>query len=138
MRKVYYARAMDGVPKGEIQKQTDKVIKELSNYNIELVDPFIEIEQNLADGTFQEIYRRIVEGDLSLLKTVDAILMDCSIPGRSYVGCICELVYAFLWGIPIVVYTGTSGNDKRYWLNYHATHVYTEWEEVIHALSLLI
>jgi nucleoside 2-deoxyribosyltransferase len=133
-RKVYFARAMDGIEDEDIHYQAKEVSELLERYNLQIIDPFIAVDRHQTTENFEDVALRIVEADLELLRTADAVLMDCSIPGRSYVGCICELVYAHLWGIPVVVYVGTSGNDKRYWLVYHANEVHTEWGEAISGL----
>jgi nucleoside 2-deoxyribosyltransferase len=122
MYRVYFARAIDGIDVAEIHHLTEEMAREMETRGMQMVDPFVEISLN-EQIPFEEKARQIVEGDLTLLKDVDAVFMDFSIPNRSYIGCICELVYAYLWKIPVVVYVGTSGNDQRYWLQYHASHV---------------
>lgn len=131
MYNIYFARAVDGMDADEILGLANQVTKELIVYQMLLVDPFVQVKHVRDTCTFEEKAREIVEGDLSILKSADAVLMDCSIPGRSYIGCICELVYAHLWQIPVVVYVGSSGNDERYWLQYHATRVCKSREEAI-------
>lgn len=134
MNRVYFARAMDGLDSQNIIELAQEVEKELLCFNLYLVDPFQEVTVDRGEDGFEDNAERIVEADLALLRTVDAVLMDCSIPNRNYVGCICELVYAYLWDIPTVVYVGSSGNERRYWLHYHATGIYQTRQEAISAL----
>jgi nucleoside 2-deoxyribosyltransferase len=143
--RVYFARAMDGLERESIEALTREVEAELLRVrlrfgvDLHLVDPFREVESFKGQETFEERARRIVEEEIALLKTADGVLMDCSIPDRSYVGCICELVYAYQEGIPVVVYVGSSGNDKRLWLHYHATQVcVTTRRDAIEALAFLL
>ena len=137
MCRVYFARAMDGMDAEHIACEAKEVARELAAHGMQMVDTFVEVKSDEDLRTFDEKAREIVERDLALLKSADAVLMNCSIPGRSYVGCICELVYAYLWRIPVVVYVGSSDNDKRYWLQYHATHVCRSRNEAVDALISL-
>lgn len=49
------------------------------------------------------------------------MLVDMSIPNWTYVGCVCELVYATLWSIPSVVIVADVAMAQRVWLRHHAT-----------------
>jgi hypothetical protein len=80
----------------------------------------------------------LVESDLGLLRRSDGLLMDMSIPERNYVGCTCELTYAFLWRIPSVVWVGDTGLDRRPWLRYHATVVVNGRQEAVQAIAALL
>jgi len=135
--RVYFARAMDNLDKNEIFKLGNLVAEELTAHGMHIIDTFDDQKKGDHNFTFEEKARKIVEGDLELLKTADAVLMDCSIPNRSYIGCICELVYAYLSKIPVVVYVGSSGNDKRSWLQYHATNVCKSRNEAIKELVMI-
>lgn len=138
MHRVYFARAIDQLEPATILDTTREVAADLAIYGMQLVDPYTEVKLDLNATSFEDKAKGIVEGDLALLKTADAVLMDLSIQGRSYIGCICELVYAFTWNIPSVVYVGDSGNDNRYWLCYHATKIHKERRTAIGALADLL
>lgn len=135
MARIYFARAMEDMDAREILRAGESVAELLDARGLQLVDPFLEVDRHEDTCAIKERAREIVERDLDLLRTVDAVLMDCSIPGRSYIGCICELVYAYLWNIPVVVYVGSSNNDKRYWLQYHAPHICRTQDEAINILA---
>lgn len=128
---------MDLINNRDILNLTSTVKEELNSIDLDMIDPYVETKNNKVGITFKEKAREIVEQDLSLLKTADIVLMDCSIPNRNYIGCICELVYAYLWGIPIIVYVGSSGNDNRYWLRYHANYICKDRSEAIKYIKLL-
>ena len=51
------------------------------------------------------------------------MIFDCSIENWNYIGCVFEMAYAHRMQKPIIVYTGTTTNNKRPWLRYHATRV---------------
>ena|SRR5882724_11149841 len=115
---VYYARGVEGLQWDSIRRRAARARTELARYEIEVIDP-------VALGRAAELKTpaEIVESDLHHLKGCDAVLMDMSIAGRNYVGCCCELVYAFQWQIPAIVYVGRSGNGSRKWLIYHSSAV---------------
>lgn len=80
----------------------------------------------------------LVQSDLGLLRRCDGVLMDMSIPDRNYLGCTCELTYAYLWRIPSVVWVGDTGLERRPWLRYHATTVVRTRPEAVAALTGLL
>jgi hypothetical protein len=120
--RVYFARAIDGQETRAISSLALLVSDELAAAGMELIDPTISEPQSSAttDPCNISHYRAIVDHDLALLKTCDAVLMDMSIADRSYIGCICEMTYAYLWKIPCAVYMGRQ-DTQRPWLHYHAT-----------------
>lgn len=122
---VYYARAMDGLPSRAIQADADVIRQLLADAGMSMLDTYLStgdvIESPLQSDS--NISGLIVENDLALLRTADAVLMDLSIPNRSYVGCLCELVYAYQIGTPVVVNVGATDLGNRHWLRYHATAI---------------
>jgi nucleoside 2-deoxyribosyltransferase len=137
-RRIYFARAIDDQVPDAIDTARLLIVSELAHANVVLVDPYSEIEDALRaqhhTRARNEVDELIVESDLRLLKTCDAVFMDMSIPGRNYVGCSCELVYAHFWDIPVVVYVGQSGNDERVWLRHLAHSVWRDRAEAIAGL----
>jgi nucleoside 2-deoxyribosyltransferase len=137
-RRVYFARAMDGIAPDRIRGQALEVEEVLAAHGIQLLDPYRDESGGEAAKSLGDRAREIVERDLTLLRNTDAVLMDCSIAEHNYVGCICELVYAYCWKIPIVVFVGNSGNERRIWLQYHATHLCKTRDEAITKLLQIL
>jgi hypothetical protein len=48
------------------------------------------------------------------------------------------MAYAYQMGKPIIVYTGTTNNNKRPWLRYHATRVVVTQDHLVDAVSDLV
>lgn len=138
MRRVYFARAMDGIATDWIRGQALEIEEILAAFGIQMLDPYREERERESGESFEGRAREIVERDLALLRNSDAMLMDCSIAEHNYIGCICELVYAYLWKIPIVVFVGDTGNEKRIWLQYHASHVCKNRDEAITKLIQIL
>jgi nucleoside 2-deoxyribosyltransferase len=136
---VYFARAIDGESEETRTTLASIVAAELAARNLQLVDP-VATEPDVRDSqdieTIQK-YRNIVDHDLSILRTCDAVLMDMSIPNRNYIGCVCELTYAYLWDIPCIVYVGQA-NSNRPWLHYHATAIFKSREAAVAHLARLL
>lgn len=133
--RIYFARAIDGQEVGVISILTLMVSDELAAVGMRLVDPTVNEPQpsESLDSFTIDHYRAIVDHDLRVLKTCDAILIDMSIADRSYIGCICEMTYAYLWKIPCAVYIGLQ-DDRRPWLHYHAA-VFEQRKDAIAYLS---
>lgn len=115
-----------------------RVTIELAEVGLLLVDPFAT-EPCTFDRTIdkQLQYRAIVKHDLAVLRSCNAVLMDMSLPSRNYIGCSCELTYAFIWQIPCVVYLGQSSRDRP-WLIYHASAVFKTREEAVAYLTEIL
>lgn len=135
MLRVYFARAIDGLDPAEILRHGEEVANAVYLYGGKLIDPFKEVARPLAQAPIQEQVKYIVTQDLALLKTADIVLMDLSIAQHSYIGCICELVYAHSWGIPVIVYVGSSGNGQRTWLRYHASYICDNIDEALKLIA---
>jgi hypothetical protein len=128
---VYFARAMDDQDPADIRSLARFVDSKLAERRMRLVDPYTGHEACSAPVS-------IVEADLRLLKGCSAVLMDMTIANRNYVGCVGELIYAFIWNIPVVVYVGTSGNESRHWLRYHAASIVKDQDEALTVLEALL
>lgn len=132
---IYFARAVDGEDRLAALSLADRVAAELAPHGLMLVDPVRLYDAGPGDDQPSEV--SIVEHDLRILRRCDAILMDMSIQGRNYIGCSCELTYAYLWKIPCVVYLG-GATEIRPWLTYHATAVaQTRGQAIRKLLSVL-
>jgi Nucleoside 2-deoxyribosyltransferase len=137
--RVYFARAIDGQDSAATAALVVKVREELEQAGLTLVDP-VEGEPSGhreaagPNSPMTDAYRALVDHDLSVLRTCDAVLMDMTLPGRNYIGCVCELTYAYLWNIPCVVYLGNL-DGKRPWLHYHAAAVFESRSDAISFLT---
>jgi hypothetical protein len=133
--RVYFARAVDGEDKGLALAEARLLATKLTPLGIDLVDPVAdEPTFSTHQGDEREISRLIVEHDLRLLRTCRAVLMEMPIGSRTYIGCVCELTYAYLWGIPVIVNVGPT-RMHRPWLVYHATAIVHSHEAAVAALA---
>jgi nucleoside 2-deoxyribosyltransferase len=146
MPRIYFARAIDDQSEADIYSLSDAVSEELSRHGLEVIDPIQELRKNyrqesntnLSQTELTELLTQyIVNSELNLLKAADAVLMDCTLPDRQYVGTIGELIYAHMWNIPVVAYVGTSNIGERLWFKYHATHICQSRAEAIQYLVAL-
>jgi hypothetical protein len=136
--RVYFARAIDGEDLATSRKLTAVVADELAQVGLAMVDPTLsEPPQARSELDRMPRYRAIVDHDLSILQLCDAVLMDMSLPNRNYIGCVCEMTYAYMWRIPCVVNLGLSNQDRP-WLHYHATAVFESRESAITRLAELL
>jgi hypothetical protein len=122
--RIFFARAIDGEDLAARLALASDVASELAAAGLSMVDPMVDepVMVGETEADQRRLYREIVEHDLAVLKTCHAVLMDISAPGRTYIGCVCEMTYAYFWKIPCVVYTGKT-DSRRPWLQYHATAV---------------
>jgi nucleoside 2-deoxyribosyltransferase len=138
--RVYFARAIDGENDVEKAALVSAVTDELSEAGLLIVDPVAAEPRAVTRQTAvnaNHIYREIVEHDLAVLQTCDAVLMDMSKPNRNYIGCMCELMYAYRWHIPCIVYISEVYRNRA-WLVYHATAVFESRRAAISYLSELM
>lgn len=132
MKRVYYARAVDDRNRAEVLAEAIRIQGELVKYEIQLVDPVA------IGGERERLPEEVVQTDLSLLKSCDAVLMDMSIDRWTYVGCVGELVYAHIWNIPSVVWVANKSIAERKWLLYHATRIVLSKKQAYVQLLVLL
>jgi hypothetical protein len=133
--RIYFARAIDGEDTVAAQVLASVVASELEQAGLLMVDPIVSGPTQLdTDVDVRLRYHSIVDHDLAVLRRCDAVLMDMSLPNRNYIGCVCEMTYAYLWNIPCVVYLGRS-NPNRPWLHYHAVAVFEFRKDAIACLT---
>lgn len=139
--RVYFARAVDGLDSDQVIRLGAEARQALEAVGLSMVDPVASepaFNDAQVDGAAtvdaSPFYRQVVEHDLAMLRGCDAVLMDMTIPYRTYVGCICEMIYAYLWNIPCVVYLGQIDPDRP-WLRYHATAMFTARSEAVAYLA---
>ena len=140
--RVYFARAMDGLPGAEIARNYAEVGSLLNNKGMSLVNPFKEEDyvprEDLPANDIDREAKRIVEQDLKRLRNADVLLLDIALAHQCYFGGACEMVYARRWHKLIVVYEGDSGNGSRLWLRYHADHVCRDLSEAVSYLTAVL
>ena len=105
---------------------------------LEAIDVEIVSVADSLDSEAGKTDAEIVEKGLSLLGSCDFMIFDCSIENWNYIGCVFEMAYAHRMGKPIVVYTGTTTNNRRPWLRYHATRVVVTEKQLFEAISDLM
>jgi nucleoside 2-deoxyribosyltransferase len=130
--RVYLARAVDELPRSAILERGRALAERLRPLGAQLVDPVASWDAGGEDSA------DLVTADLRNLRTCDVILMDMTIPDRNYIGCVCELMYAYQWQIPSVVWVGETGYDRRPWLRHHATAIVQNEHQAIQQLGMLL
>ena len=112
---------MDGIPTSAVRRNEQYFRIALSKLPVRVTSTMSAAERSVLNEDLDLATKanRIVEHDLHLLRRADLVLLDLSKPGHTYVGCICEMVYAHLMKIPIVAYVGDTDNGSRIWLVYH-------------------
>ncbi|GIF01639.1 hypothetical protein Ari01nite_91030 [Paractinoplanes rishiriensis] len=134
---VYFARAVDGLDRRAVLGAAKVVAAELEKSGLRMTDP-VDAWMRSDRLRSPDDHVLLVQSDLGLLRRCDGVLMDMSIPDRNYLGCTCELTYAYLWRIPSVVWVGDTGLERRPWLRYHATTVVRTRPEAVAALTGLL
>jgi hypothetical protein len=105
---VYFARAVDGLDRVDVLTDGQVVAAELQQSGLRMMDPVEAWIRAVREGSSTDDPALLVESDLRLLRRCDGMLMDMTIPDRNYIGCTCELTYAYLWHIPSVVWVGDT------------------------------
>lgn len=134
---VYVARAVDNRSPDDVREAGEELRLKIRDAGFAAVDPVaspfprtqVALEENKKISDFIR-----VQSDLAWLRRSDAVLIDMSLEKWSYVGCVCELVYAYLWGIPTIIVAGKSPIQERIWLRYHANDIVHDIDEAIEKL----
>jgi nucleoside 2-deoxyribosyltransferase len=103
-------------------------------YHVSIMNPFYDSGERVdiieIDAGRQERYDRddakIVEGDLICIKDTKATIAN--VTGELSYGTIMEIAYSYLFGHPVYIIV-TNGHEKHPWLTYHATKVFTSYED---------
>jgi hypothetical protein len=119
-RRVFFATAMDGRNKSDVARRFSHIEQRLERIGLTLSNPFSQSPDVLSSD---QDARSLIGYDLDILRASDYVLVDLSIPGHIYIGCVGELTYAYLAGIPTIVVVGETGLQHRLWIKYHATHI---------------
>jgi ATP adenylyltransferase len=137
---VYVARAVDNRPTEDVREVGVTLRARVREAGFAAVDPvasmFPRIQVAMEENRVVSDFGR-VRSDLAWLRRSDALLVDMHIEDWSYVGCVCELVYAHLWDIPTIVIVGSSDIQERIWLRYHASKIVPDIEGAILELQEL-
>jgi len=123
MAGVYFASAMENLSLDEVEANYVKVANLLESRGFQITNLNVRDHYLSQHRASAARVREVIEADLHTLRESDLLLVDYSIPNRNYVGCTCEIVYAYLCAKPVVVYVGASGNGRSRWLRYHTTFV---------------
>ncbi len=129
---VFFGHAMDGLSQIEISEKEQRFARFVEEHGSHVVSMRLRQLVRYDDAVERD---KMVEKDILLARSADIVFLDMSIPNRNYVGCIHELVEARNSGIPVIVYTGFSGNEKRNHLLYLSKSVFTSQTEAMEELK---
>ena len=130
---------MDGISPDDILKRERFFRDLLRNIPVNVKTTFDP--KDFIEGSKKEIRShamKIVNKDLKIMRMADLLLVDLSKRGHVYIGSICEIVYAYFMKIPVVVYVGNAGLERRTWLLYHADRICTDVDSVERAVCQII
>jgi nucleoside 2-deoxyribosyltransferase len=130
MKRAFLSHRIDFLSRAEAIANHEKYKILLAALDIEVISVTETLDSEIGSADAE-----IVEKGLALLKKCDFMVFDCSVENWNYIGCIFEMAYAYQMGKPIIVYTGTTTNDKRPWLRYHATRIVVTQNHLIDAVS---
>ena len=136
MAKVFFSSPIDGIKISHIVARYNRGEKALSRRGHVLVNG-VEFyrSHHFQPPSRERDCRSIVEADLAMLRKADILLVDVSASQRRYVGCLCEMVYASEWGIPVVAYIGRNKLGQRLFFRYHSDVICRRWHDALAALG---
>ena len=138
MARVFFSSAIDGIPMKQIVNRYQEVERELRAKGHFLVNPASFYTQNhneIKRGRGNDVLNAVIDYDLNAIRSADVLLADFSDPCRQYVGCICEIVYARLFKIPVIAYLGSNLISERPFFAYHCSVMTKKWDDAILAIS---
>lgn len=126
---VYFARGMDGRSGADVFLDDEKYSQLLAGIKASLVNPFTgHIHDYVADGY------TVATSDLARLQDADVVLADLTVPGYQYVGCIFEIVHAFIQNVPVILTVGKSGFHNRAFFQAYCEFITREASEAVQYL----
>jgi diadenosine tetraphosphate (Ap4A) HIT family hydrolase len=136
---VFLARAMD-TRKSREGDDTPAISAAVEAAGLVALNPLVDVlptHSRAPEATWYSGGYALVDGNLQWLRRSDALLVDMRLADWTYIGCVCELVYAHQWRIPAVVMTDPK-TAEREWLRYHATRRVQTLPEAVDALRELL
>ncbi len=141
MSNVFFSSGIDGLSRDVIVKNYNSVEVALAKRGHIIVNPvsfyfsknFItQIDNDLGED------KAVVQNDLKALRKADIMLMNVSDPCRQYIGCICEMVYANIYKIPVVAYIGKATQFcNRPFFSFHCARIVENLETALDFLDIL-
>lgn len=129
LKYVYYCRAMDGLDTVAIEKEYNYVQQRLLEQGRVLVNPYVKSEHRRLK--FNKINSElIVTENLRGMSKADCVIVNLSMKGHTYVGCIAEMVYAKEKGCYVIVISGDTGVEKHFYTIYHADKIVRNLDEL--------
>jgi len=132
---IFYCRAMDGFPYEEIKQTYNNINKRLKENNLVLLNnnPHF-LQQSVVN---KESSVEIVDSNEIFLEKADCVIVDLSIKNHFYVGCIDEMVCAYKRNIFVIVISGDSGAEERFYVNRRANKIVKHFDEAIEYINTL-
>jgi nucleoside 2-deoxyribosyltransferase len=130
MKKVFLSHRFDFLEPDDVIATVATFRSLMSDIDVKLISASRRLLEERKQGLDRHTIRQIVEDDLNDVKDADIVLLDVSLEGWNYIGVTCEMVYAYLWGKPIIAYVGDTSNCERLWLRYHASAICRTHAEV--------
>ena len=118
---VYYCRAMDGLNDVEIKSEYDTVGKLLAENGLTLVNPYNHHpESNLSE---KEIGALLASENSEGINKSDCVIVNLSIKGHPYMGCIDEMINANMKGKYVITIVGDSGYEKKRYTHFRSDKI---------------
>ena len=113
---VYLAGGIFGLSDADAKAWRVKAAKLLKKHKVIALDPM----DHDYRGREEAEYKTIVRQDLKMLRQVDVVIVNISTAGC---GTACELVYAKLWGIPVVGFKSDETKTPSPWVMAHCESI---------------
>lgn len=108
----------------EANEYRQKTSEEFALRGIQTINPLRHKKEELK---FSYRPNEIVDRDTMDIRRADAIICDYTDKNHQYIGTSMEIMYAYTHEKPIFVITDWA--DKHYWIQYHATQIFSTIEE---------
>jgi nucleoside 2-deoxyribosyltransferase len=136
MARVFFSSPVDGKKAESIISRYKRIERLLLRQGHTLVNNAEFYKNHLAlHSPSKRAREAIIEADLAMLRQADVLLVDISATNHHYVGCICEMVYATLWGIPVIAHVGRNRMAKRPFFAHHASAMFAKKRDAVDAIG---
>lgn len=123
--KIYLAGPITGKNLEEARQHRAKISEKFTIRGLGTISP---LRHKKEEKKYDYRPQEIIDRDEMDIRRADAILCDYTDPNHAYIGTSMEIMYAYLHEKPVFVVAG-DGAKNHYWIQYHATQVFSDFEE---------
>lgn len=129
MTTVYLAGKMGDLSKEDMKSWRDSATEYLESHGFSVQDPTtVMFDHSIGIERPQEI----TENNKYMIDNSEIVLVEFDNPELDIsIGTVCEVVYAYMQGMPILVWGRDQDTIEHPWIEYHSVRSFEKMEDVL-------